>query len=129
MVAFDLRRLRLLRELEERGTLGAVAAALGYSPSAVSQQLSVLEREVGARLVEKAGRGVRLTDAGRLLSRHAGVLLSAAEAAKADLDSLTGDVRGTVRAGGLQSATRRLLIPALSRIRREHPQLRLELTE
>jgi DNA-binding transcriptional LysR family regulator len=78
----------MLRELEERGTLGAVAAALGYSPSAVSQQLAVLEREVGVRLLEKAGRGVRLTDAGQLLSRHAHVLLSAAEAAGADLGTL-----------------------------------------
>ncbi|WP_449065246.1 LysR family transcriptional regulator, partial [Planomonospora algeriensis] len=80
MIAFDLRRLRLLREFEERGTLAAVAAALEYSPSAVSQQLNVLEKEAGARLLEKAGRGVRLTDAGRLLAQHARTLLAAAEA-------------------------------------------------
>ena len=129
MVPFDLRRLRLLREVEERGTLGAVAAALGYSPSAVSQQLSVLEREVGARLLEKAGRGVRLTDAGRLLARHAGVLLAAAEAASADLAALAGDVRGTVRAGGLQSAARRLLVPAVARMAAEHPRVRAEVSE
>src|SRR5918911_5267170 len=116
MVALDLRRLRLLRELAERGTLGAVADALGYSPSAVSQQLAVLETEAGVPLLEKAGRGVRLTDAGRLLAHHADVLLTAAEAARADLASLTGDVRGTVRAGGLQSATRHVLIPALTRM-------------
>lgn len=129
MVALDLRRLRMLRELAERGTLGAVATALGYTPSAVSQQLAVLEREVGARLLEKAGRGVRLTDAGRLLAQHAGVLLSAAEVAQADLASLTGEVRGTVRAGGLQSATRRVLIPAVARLLTEHPQVRVELSE
>jgi DNA-binding transcriptional LysR family regulator len=129
MVAFDLRRLRLLRELEERGTLGAVAATLGYSPSAISQQLAVLEKEVGARLLEKAGRGVRLTDAGHILARHAGVLLSAAEAASVDLASLTGDIRGTVRAGGLQSATRRLLIPAVARMMADHPLVRTEVTE
>jgi DNA-binding transcriptional LysR family regulator len=129
MVAFDLRRLRLLRELEERGTLGAVAAALGYSPSAVSQQLAVLEKEVGVRLLAKAGRGVRLTDAGQLLSRHARVLLSAAEAAGADLASLTGEIRGTVRAGGLQSATRHLLIPAVAAMMADHPLVRLEVAE
>jgi DNA-binding transcriptional LysR family regulator len=129
MIPFDLRRLRLLHELEERKTLNAVATALGYTPSAVSQQLTVLEKEVGVRLFEKAGRGVRLTDAGRLLSRHAGVLLSAVEAARADLASLTGDVRGTVRAGGLQSATRSVLIPAVARTQAEHPQVRLEITE
>lgn len=129
MVDLDLHRLRLLRELEERGTLGAVAAALGYSPSSVSQQLAVLEREVGVRLLERAGRGVRLTDAGRLLCRHAGVLLTAAEAARADLASLGGDLRGTVRVAGLQSVTRRLLIPALAGLQRDHPHVRVEISE
>ncbi|WFE99287.1 LysR family transcriptional regulator [Micromonospora sp. WMMD964] len=129
MIELDLRRLRFLRELEERGTLAAVAAALGYSPSTVSQQLARLEREVGVRLLDKAGRGVRLTDAGQLLAQHARVLLSAAEAAQADLAALGGDVRGTVRAGGLQSAARRLLIPAVARLRTEHPQVRVEIFE
>jgi DNA-binding transcriptional LysR family regulator len=129
MVVLDLRRLRFLREFEERGTLGAVAAALGYSPSAVSQQLTLLEKEAGARLFEKAGRGVRLTDAGRLLARHAQVLLAAAEAAEADLAALSGAVRGTVRAAGLQSAARRLLVPAVARVMAEHPQVRVEISE
>ncbi|WP_148575573.1 LysR family transcriptional regulator [Nocardioides caldifontis] len=129
MVGFDLTRLRMLRELEERGTLAAVATALGYTPSAVSQQLAVLEREAGVALLEKAGRGVRLTDAGRLLSRHAELLLSAAEDARADLASLAGEVRGTVRAGGLQSATKHVLIPAVVRSQVDHPQVRVELTE
>ncbi|MEV6846795.1 LysR family transcriptional regulator [Actinoplanes sp. NPDC051411] len=125
----DLRRLRFLRELEERGTLGAVAAALAYSPSTVSQQLALLEKEVGATLFEKAGRGVRLNDAGRLLAEHARVLLAAAEAAEADLAALSGDIRGTVRAGGLQSAARRLLIPALAHLRTAHPRVRVEISE
>jgi DNA-binding transcriptional LysR family regulator len=129
MVVLDLRRLRFLRELEERRTLGAVAAALGYSPSTVSQQLALLEKEVGRRLLEKAGRGVRLTDAGRLLAQHARVLLAAAEAAEADLAALGGTVRGTVRAGGLQSAARRLLVPAVARMMAEHPGVRLEVFE
>jgi DNA-binding transcriptional LysR family regulator len=128
-MVLDLRRLRMLRELEERGTLAAVASALGYTPSAISQQLTVLEKEVGARLLDRAGRGVRLTDAGRLLSQHAGVLLAAADAARADLAALTGEIRGTVRAGGLQSATRRVLIPAVARIQTEHPQMRVEISE
>jgi DNA-binding transcriptional LysR family regulator len=129
MVDLDLRRLRVLRELQERGTLGAVAAALRYSPSAVSQQLAALEKDVGVALLEKAGRGVRLTDAGRLLAQHADVLLAAAETARVDLASLTGEVRGTVRAGGLQSATRHLLVPALGQTLRDHPQVRVEVTE
>lgn len=129
MVLHGLRRLRMLHELEERGTLAAVAASLGYTPSAVSQQLALLEKEVGARLLEKAGRGVRLTDAGRLLAAHAATMLAAAEAAQNDLESLTGDVRGTVRAGGLQSATRHLLIPVVAELQEAHPGVRLELTE
>jgi DNA-binding transcriptional LysR family regulator len=125
----DLRRLRFLRELEERGTLGAVAAALAYSPSTVSQQLALLEKEVGVPLFEKAGRGVRLNDAGHLLAEHARVLLTAAEAAEADLAALAGDIRGTVRAGALQSAARRLLIPALTAVQTAHPQVRVEISE
>ncbi|MET8354737.1 MULTISPECIES: LysR family transcriptional regulator [unclassified Micromonospora] len=129
MIALDLRRLRFLREFEERGTLAAVAAALGYSPSTVSQQLAILEKEIGARLFDKAGRGVRLTDAGHLLALHARLLLSAAEAAEAALAALSGEIRGTVRAGGLQSATRRLLVPALARMNVDHPQVRVEIFE
>jgi DNA-binding transcriptional LysR family regulator len=129
MVDLDLRRLRLLRELEERKTLGAVATALGYTPSAVSQQLSVLEKEVGVGLFEKAGRGVRLTDAAHLLARHADALLTAAEAAQTDLASLSRDVRGRIRAGGLQSATRHVLIPVVVRMLTEHPFVRVEVTE
>ncbi|MFC5180112.1 helix-turn-helix domain-containing protein [Actinomadura harenae] len=67
----DLGRLRVLRELQRRGTAGAVAEALGYSPSAVSQQLAQLQREVGVRLVEKAGRRLRLTPAGEALAARA----------------------------------------------------------
>jgi DNA-binding transcriptional LysR family regulator len=125
----DLRRLRFLREFEVRGTLGAVAAALDYSPSTVSQQLALLEKEVGTPLFEKAGRGIRLNDAGRLLARHAVILLSAAESAEADLAALSGDIRGTVRAGGLQSAARRLLIPALAATWTTHPGVRVEIFE
>jgi DNA-binding transcriptional LysR family regulator len=129
MIAWDLHRLHLLRELQERGTLAAVAEALSYSPSSVSQQLAVLEREAGVPLLEKAGRGVRLTDAANLLAQHAAVLLAASEAAEADLANLTGQIRGTVRAGGLQSGTRALLIPALGRFHVDHPQVRVEITE
>jgi DNA-binding transcriptional LysR family regulator len=129
MIIWDLRRLRLLREFAERGTLGAVAVALDYSPSSVSQQLNILEKEAGTCLLEKAGRGVRLTGAGRLLAQHAGVLLTAAEAASADLAALAGDMRGTVRAGGLQSATRRLLVPAVARMMAQYPQVRTEVSE
>ena len=129
VVSWDLQRLRILRELAERRTLAAVAEALGYSPSAISQQLAVLEKEAGVPLLQRAGRGVRLTDAGRVLADHAGLLLAAAEAARVDLAALSGDVRGTVRAGGLQSGLRHLLIPTLAGLLPEHPGIQLELTE
>ncbi|MFC7615388.1 LysR family transcriptional regulator [Actinokineospora soli] len=129
MVLSDLRRLRILRELAERKTLAAVATALDYSPSAISQQLAVLEKETGHRLIEPAGRGVRLTDAGKLLARHAATLITAAETAEAELNTLTGTVRGRVRAVGLQSATRKLLIPALATLATNHPAVEVEITE
>ena len=125
----DLRRLRLLRELRDRETVGAVAAALDYSPSAVSQQLRVLERETGADLLERNGRRVRLTEAGLTLARHAERLLAAAEEAEADLAAADGTVIGTVRIAAFQTATLALVPPALNALANEHPQLRLEVIE
>ncbi len=125
----DLRRLRLLRELEARGTLGAVARALDYTPSAVSQQLAVLEREAGAKLTVPAGRGVRLTDAGRVLARHAGTLLAGVEAAEAELAAASGAVAGTVRVWGFQSAVLRLAIPATALLAERAPGVRVEVAE
>src|ERR687891_311996 len=86
----DLRRLRLLRELDERGTIAAVADALRFTPSAVSQQLAMLEREAGVPLLERAGRGVRLTDPALALVEHADALLERAALAEADLAEAPG---------------------------------------
>src|SRR5919204_6755930 len=86
----DLRRLRLLRELSRRGTIAAVADALQFTPSAVSQQLAMLEREAGVQLIERAGRGVRLTDAALVLVGHAESLLERAAIAEADLAAAAG---------------------------------------
>src|SRR5918998_4051736 len=93
----DLRRLRLLRELHERGTIAAVADAVQFTPSAVSQGLAALEREAGVPLLERARRGVRLTDAALVLVEHAGVLLERAELAQADLAAAAGTVAGRGR--------------------------------
>src|SRR5919109_5082296 len=112
----DLRRLRLLRELHARGTIAAVADALQFTPSAVSQQLAVLEREVGVALLEPAGRGVRLTDAALVLVRHAEALLERAELAQADLAAATGTVAGRARIAGFQSVALRLALPAIERL-------------
>src|SRR5215216_2791253 len=99
----ELRRLRLLRELAERGTIAAVAEALQFTPSAVSQQLAMLEREAGVQLLERAGRGVRLTDAALVLVDHAEALLERAALAEADLAAAAGTVAGRVRIAGFES--------------------------
>ncbi len=125
----DLRRLRLLHELEARGTIAAVADALRFTPSAVSQQLSVLEREAGVKLLERAGRGVRLTDAGLVLARHADALLDRAEVAEAELAAAAGGVVGRVRIASFQSVGLRLAVPALQRLAHDAPELRCELVE
>jgi DNA-binding transcriptional LysR family regulator len=125
----DLRRLRLLRELHERGTIAAVADALQFTPSAVSQQLGILEREAGVKLLERAGRGVRLTDAALVLVEHAAALLDRAERAEAELAAASGTVAGRVRIGGFQSVTLNLALPAMKALARDAPQLRCELVE
>ena len=103
----DLRRLRLLRELHERGTIAAVADALQFTPSAVSQQLSMLEREAGVPLIERAGRGVRLTDTGLVLVGHADALLERVALAEADLAAAEGVVAGRARIAGFESVSLR----------------------
>ena len=125
----DLRRLRLLRELHERGTIAAVADALQFTPSAVSQQLAMLERETGVRLLERAGRGVRLTDAAYTLVHHADALLERAAQAESDLAAVAGTVTGRARIAGFQSVLQRLAIPAMEVLARDAPRLRCELVE
>jgi DNA-binding transcriptional LysR family regulator len=125
----DLHRMRLLHELHARGTIAAVADALQFTPSAVSQQLAVLEREAGVALLERAGRGVRLTDAAIVLVRHAEALLERAELAQADLAAAAGRVAGRGRIASFQSAAFHLAVPALQALAREAPDLRCELIE
>ena len=125
----ELRRLRLLRELSERGTIAAVADALQFTPSAVSQQLAMLEREAGVPLLERAGRGVRLTDAGLVLVGHAEALLERAALAEADLAAAAGTVAGRGRVAGFQSVLLRLALPAIQALARDAPRLRCEVVE
>jgi DNA-binding transcriptional LysR family regulator len=125
----DLRRLRLLRELNQRGTIAAVADALQFTPSAVSQQLAMLEREAGVTLLERAGRGVRLTDPALALVEHADALLERAALAEADLAAASGTVAGRGRIAGFESVTLRLALPAMQALARDFPRLRCELIE
>lgn len=119
----DVRRLRLLRELARRGTIAAVAEALSFSPSAVSQQLSVLEREAGLPLLERTGRTVRLTPAAQNLVRHADAVLERLERADADLAEARGGLAGVLRIGAFPTATRAIVPAALVHLARRHPGL------
>ena len=126
----DVRRLRLLRELHARGTVTAVAEALSYTPSAVSQQLATLERETGVALLERHGRRLRLTDAGRGLVEHADAVIARLELAEAELAAAAGDeVSGRVRVAAFQTAASGLMLPVLGTLPAAHPKLRLELVE
>lgn len=113
-----------------QGTVHAAAATLGYSPSAVSQQLSVLEREAGAPVLERVGRRVRVTPAGLVLVEHATRLLDGVEAAEAELASVVaGRLAGVVRIAAFQSALLHLVAPTLHTLQGTLPDLRVEATE
>src|ERR1700761_7765258 len=124
----DVHRLRLLRELDRRGTLAAVARALSYSPSAVSQQLSQLEAETGVTLLEPAGRGVRLTARARILVAHTEAILERLEVAEAELRASLTEVRGTLRVASFQSVLLALVPAVLTELAELHPGLRVEIT-
>ena len=117
----DLHRFRLLHELHARGTIAAVAEALRFTPSAVSQQLAVLEREAGVPLLERAGRGVRLTDAALVLVGHADALLERASVAEAELAAASVSVAGRARIASFQSAAFHLAVPAMKALAATHP--------
>jgi DNA-binding transcriptional LysR family regulator len=124
----DPRRLRLLLELSRRGSMRAVADALGYTTSTVSQQLAVLAREAGTPLLEPAGRRVRLTPAGQRLAEHAVTILAALDAARADLDP-DAEPAGIVRVAGFATAIRRSLVPVVGALAETHPAVELQVRE
>jgi DNA-binding transcriptional LysR family regulator len=113
----DVRHLELLRELHERGSVTAVARATHRTPSAVSQQPQTAQRELGATLVEPDGRGVRLTDAGRLLARRAADVATVLASVRADWDAYQHEPSGEVSVVALPSAAEYLLPPALAGLR------------
>lgn len=125
----NLERLRTLDALARHGSVSAAAEALHVTTSAVSQQLGKLEREVGQQLLAKNGRGVRLTDAGRLLSEHAARILSQVELAESDLEAHRGQVVGELRLSAFPTAARGLFPAALGALRSAHPGLRVRSSE
>ena len=125
----DLRRLRVLREVALRGTIVAAADALGFTPSAISQQLTALERESGSVLLERIGRGVRLTDAGQVLVERTEPVLVALEEAKAALESSRTTIGGEIRLAASGSLARAFVIPTIANVARRYPQLNVRLLE
>lgn len=125
----DLTRLRMLREFAARGTIAAAAESMGYTPSAISQQLSVLEREAGVALTVKSGRKLRLTAAGERLVARADTVLATLEIAQAELRGGSETLDGTVRIAVFQSAALSLVPAALVALAAAHPALRVRVTQ
>lgn len=125
----DLAALVSLRAVAAHGSVVAAAAALGYTPSAVSQQIKRLERQAGVPLLERVGRGVLLTGPGRQLVESGARVLTDLEEIEADLHAGAGTVTGHLRVTAFSTATRGLVAPAVRTVQREHPALTVSLTE
>ena len=125
----DLGRLRALHAVAVHGSVGAAATALGYTPSAVSQQIAKLERETRTTLLERSGRGIRLTDEARQLASTAQELLALVEAAEVRLEERRGRPAGRLAIGCFPSAARGLMPRALAELTRLHPELDARLSE
>ncbi|MDW3175955.1 MAG: LysR substrate-binding domain-containing protein [Acidimicrobiia bacterium] len=119
----SIQQLRMLREVQSQGTIAAAADQLGYTASAVSQQLSAIERVTGVAVLERIGRNVFLTDAGRELVLHATTILDQLEEARAAVERVSGSVTGILRIGVIESVANSILPPLLSKLAKAHPDL------
>jgi len=124
----DVRRMRVLREVAARGSFSAAAEALSFTQSAVSQQVAALEREAGAVLVERSARGVRLTEAGEAVVRHADSILAKLSEAEAELEAIAGLRGGRLRMAAFESAGATLMPLAIADFRAKHPAIELSMT-
>src|SRR5438128_3272843 len=127
----EIRHLAALQALAEEGSFGRAAHKLGYTQSAVSQQIATLERAVGERLVERPGgpRPIALTEAGRLLLRHAESIMARLQAAQADLAALSAGEAGSLRVGTFQSVGAKILPAVMRRYASAWPEVEIELQE
>jgi DNA-binding transcriptional LysR family regulator len=125
----DVRRLRVLREVARHRSLSEAAAALSYTPSAVSQQIAALERELGVGLVDRGARGATLTEAGRALVRHADEIIGRLSAAEEELQALVGLRAGRLRLGAFSTAGAVLTPRAVKAFRDRHPGVDVSLVE
>jgi DNA-binding transcriptional LysR family regulator len=124
----DVRRMRVLREVAQRGSFSAAAESLSFTQSAVSQQIAALEREAGTMLVERSVRGIRLTDAGRALVRHTEAILGRLAEAEAELEAIAGLRGGRLRMASFESAGATLMPLAIATFRERHPAVELSLS-
>jgi len=123
----DVRRMRVLREVARQGSFSAAADALSFTQSAVSQQIAALERETGVTLVDRGARGVRLTEAGEVLVRHADAVLARLDDAQAELDAIAGLRGGRLRLVSFPSAGASIMPRAIAIFRERHPAVELTL--
>jgi molybdate transport repressor ModE-like protein len=123
---WDTTRMRLLVEIERKGSVSAAAAAIGIGQPSASQHLRLLEAAAGQRLVERSGRGSRLTEAGRLLAARAAQALSTLGAAEEELGALAGLQTGTIHLGASTAPGVYLLPDTLGCFSRDHPGVRVE---
>ncbi|MDH6124682.1 LysR family transcriptional regulator [Kitasatospora sp. GP82] len=126
---FDSRHIRTFHQVVSSGSYSAAARALGYTQPAITQQMKALERDVGVPLFTRAGRGLRLTEAGEALARHAEVILGSMAAAEQQLGALARLRAGRVRVCAFPSANATLIPEAMARLLAEHPGVRVELLE
>ncbi|MEU4268401.1 LysR family transcriptional regulator [Streptomyces sp. NPDC026092] len=129
MTEWDIKKLQILRTLRDRGTVTATAEALLMTPSAVSQQLTNLAKQLGVQLLEAQGRRVRLTDAAHLVLRHAEVVFAQLERADAELDGYLRGEAGQVRVAAFSTAVPALVVPAVQQLRTAHPGLEVKVRE
>ncbi|MEA2367528.1 MAG: hypothetical protein QOH38_246, partial [Thermoleophilaceae bacterium] len=125
----DVKRMKVLREVAAESSFSAAAQKLGYTQSAVSQQIAALEREAGTMLIERNPRGIRLTDAGEALVRHADKILARLAEAEAELEAIAGLRGGRLRLGSFPTAGATLMPRAIAEFSKRHPAVELSLAE
>jgi DNA-binding transcriptional LysR family regulator len=126
---FDATRLRVFREVAQRGSISAAADALSFTQPAVSRQIATLEREAGAQLLERLPRGIRLTEAGRVLLGHAEAILDRMTAAQTQVEAVTRLEAGRLRIGSFATANATIVPRAIAAFTRAHPDVELSLAE
>jgi molybdate transport repressor ModE-like protein len=121
----DVKRMRILKEVADRGSFSAAAESLSYTQSAVSQQIAALEREAGTQLVTRGSRGIRLTEAGEALVRHADAILTRLADAEAELEAIAGLRGGRLRLAAFPTVGATLMPLAIATFRERHPDVEL----